>query len=82
MKSGQLNNSWIDYANLLWTKKTVYNSETSKVMGAQLRYVIYAYATSESTGLPEILMASNHPWMEPGTHRAHIMISPLTEDKE
>jgi hypothetical protein len=27
-------------------------------------------------------MASNHPWiMEPGTHRAHIMISPLTEDK-
>jgi hypothetical protein len=58
--------------------KTVYNSETSKVMGAQLRYVIYMpWATSESTGLPEILMASNHPWiMEPGTHRAHIMISP------
>jgi hypothetical protein len=23
-------------------QKTVYNSETSKVMGAQLRYVIYA----------------------------------------
>jgi hypothetical protein len=62
-------------------QKTVYNSETSKVMGAQLRYVIYMpWATSESTGLPEILMASNHPWiMEPGTHRAHIMISPLTE---
>jgi hypothetical protein len=35
--------------------KTVYNSETSKVMGAQLRYVIYMpLATSESTGLPEI----------------------------
>jgi hypothetical protein len=35
-------------------QKTVYNSETSKVMGAQLRYVIYMpYATSESTGLPE-----------------------------
>jgi hypothetical protein len=49
-------------------------------MGAQLRYVIYMpWATS--TGLPEILMASNHPWiMEPGTHRAHIMISPLTEE--
>jgi hypothetical protein len=53
-------------------------------MGAQLRYVIYMpWATSESTGLPEILMASNHPWiMEPGTHRAHIMISPLTEERE
>jgi hypothetical protein len=39
------------------------------------------WATSESTGLPEIPMASNHPWiMEPGTHRAHIMISPLTEE--
>jgi hypothetical protein len=36
-------------------QKTVYNSETSKVMGAQLRYVIYMpLATSESTGLPEI----------------------------
>jgi hypothetical protein len=54
-------------------QKTVYNSETSKVMGAQLRYVIYMPYGSESTGLPEILMASNHPWiMEPGTHRAHI----------
>jgi hypothetical protein len=63
-------------------QKTVYNSETSKV-GAQLRYVIYMpWATSESTGLPEIPMASNHPWiMEPGTHRAHIMISPLTEER-
>jgi hypothetical protein len=29
-------------------QKTVYNSETSKVMGAQL---IYMRATSESTGL-------------------------------
>jgi hypothetical protein len=36
------------------------------------------WATSESIGLPEAPIASNHPWiMNPGTHRAHIMISPL-----
>jgi hypothetical protein len=39
------------------------------------------WATSESTGLPEIPMASNHPWiMEPGTHRAHYDFA-LTEEK-
>jgi hypothetical protein len=62
-------------------QKTVYNSETSKVMGAQLRYVIYALGYLRIYWFTEIPMASNHPWiMEPGTHRAHIMISPLTEE--
>ena len=43
-----------------------------------LRYVIYiAYATSESTGLPLKPTFPGQPWiMDPGTHRAHIMISP------
>jgi len=43
-----------------------------------LRYVIYiAYATSESTGLPLKPSFPGQPWiMDPGTHRAHIMISP------
>jgi hypothetical protein len=84
MKSGQLKITPGLTMQIYYGPKTVYDSETSKVVGAQLRYVIYMpYATSESTGLPEIPMASNHPWiMEPGTHRAHIMISPLTEDKE
>jgi hypothetical protein len=60
-------------------QKTVYNSETSKVMGAQLRYVIYTWATSESTGLPEIPDGFKSSLiMEPGTH---IMISPLTEER-
>jgi len=33
--------------------------------------------------LPKVPTASNHPWlMNPGTHRAHIMISPLAENRE
>ncbi|RFN58418.1 hypothetical protein [Marixanthomonas ophiurae] len=61
-----------------------YNPETSKVEGAQYRYVVYMpFATAQSTGLPEKPISSNHPWiMNPGTHRAHIMISPIAEDKE
>jgi len=38
------------------------------------------FATAESTGLPERPVEPHHPWiMNPGTHRAHIMISPLVE---
>lgn len=61
-----------------------YNPETAEVKGAQYRYVVYMpFATAESTGLPEAPIAPNHPWiMNPGTHRAHIMISPIPEKKE
>jgi len=43
-----------------------------------LRSVIYIpYATAESTGLPIKPIGPGLPWiMDPGTHRAHIMISP------
>ncbi|MEQ8908707.1 MAG: hypothetical protein RIC95_05915 [Vicingaceae bacterium] len=59
-----------------------YNPETSEVEGANYRYVVYLpFATPESTGLPIQPVASNHPWiMDPGTHRAHIMITPLQKD--
>ncbi|WP_228850478.1 hypothetical protein [Aegicerativicinus sediminis] len=59
-----------------------YDPETSKVDGAHYRYVVYLpFATSESTGLPESPVSPNHPWiMDPGTHRAHIMISPKREE--
>ncbi|WP_458627304.1 hypothetical protein [Winogradskyella sp. PC D3.3] len=62
--------------------KAEYDPTTTEVAGAKLRYVVYLpWATAESTGLPEAPVASNHPWiMNPGTHRAHIMISPLAED--
>ncbi|CAH0998867.1 hypothetical protein LEM8419_00182 [Neolewinella maritima] len=56
-----------------------YDPTTGEVEQAKYRYVVYMpYATAASTGLPESPVAPNHPWiMDPGTHRAHIMISPL-----
>ena len=55
-----------------------YNAETGDIQDGYLRYVIYIpYATSETTGLPLKPDAPGQPWiMDPGTHRAHIMISP------
>ena len=55
-----------------------YNPTTGEVKDGYLRYVVYiAYATAESTGLPLKPEAPGMPWiMDPGTHRAHIMINP------
>ncbi len=55
-----------------------YNAQTGEVTGGKLRYVVYIpYATAESTGLPLKPEAPGMPWiMDPGTHRAHIMINP------
>jgi hypothetical protein len=84
MKSGQIKITPGSTLHIYYGAKTVYDPETSKVEDAQLRYVIYMpWATSESTGLPNIPMSKNHPWiMNPGTHRAHIMISPLPEERD
>ena len=58
-----------------------YNPETGLVENVTLRYVVYMpWATSESTGLPIRPVVPGGPWiMDPGTHRAHIMISPPKE---
>lgn len=58
-----------------------YNATTGEIQNGYLRYVIYIpYATSESTGLPLKPDFAGQPWiMDPGTHRAHIMISPPKE---
>ncbi|RAJ99892.1 hypothetical protein LX87_01589 [Larkinella arboricola] len=55
-----------------------YNATTGDVKNGYLRYVVYIpYATAESTGLPLKPEAPGMPWiMDPGTHRAHIMINP------
>ena len=55
-----------------------YNSSTGELEDGKFRYVIYIpYATTESTGLPDKPHAPGMPWlMDPGTHRAHIMITP------
>jgi len=70
--------------SIYYGPKTMYDPETSKVEDAQVRYVVYLpYATSESTGLPESPDAPDHPWiMNPGTHRAHIMITPLPKKED
>jgi hypothetical protein len=59
-----------------------YNRETGEVLEGYLRYVIYIpYATAESTGLPLKPDAPGMPWiMDPGTHRAHIMINPAPKN--
>lgn len=60
----------------------VFNRETGEVTGANLRSVVYIpFATSESTGLPMKPAAPGMPWiMDPGTHRAHIMITPPAKE--
>lgn len=81
MKSGELKITPGATLHILYGAKTMYDPATSKVEGANLRYVVYLpFSTSESTGLPESPAFPNHPWiMNPGTHKAHIMISPLPE---
>lgn len=55
-----------------------YDAATGEVKDGYLRYVVYIpYATAESTGLPLKPESPGMPWiMDPGTHRAHIMINP------
>lgn len=58
--------------------EVVYDSAANTIEGAQYRYSIYIpFATQETTGLPLRPNGQGHPWlMDPGTHRAHIMITP------
>ena len=60
------------------TSNEKYNRTSGEITDGYLRYVIYIpYATAESTGLPLKPDAAGMPWiMDPGTHRAHIMINP------
>ena len=55
-----------------------YDPTTGELKDGYFRYVIYIpYATTESTGLPDKPFAPGMPWlMDPGTHRAHIMVTP------
>lgn len=64
--------------HVLYGKEAMYNKETGLVEGANLRYVVYTpWATQETSGLPLKPMVPGGPWlMFPGTHAAHIMITP------
>jgi hypothetical protein len=84
MKSGKLKITPGSTLHIYYGPNTMYDPETSAVDGAQMRYVTYIpWATSATIGIPEAPTAPNHPWlMNAGTHRAHIMLSPLPKDKE
>ena len=60
-------------------KEENYDPSTGNLKDGKFRYVIYTpFATTESTGLPDKPHAPGMPWlMDPGTHRAHIMIGPF-----
>lgn len=55
-----------------------YDTVSGVVSDTYLRYVVYLpWATAATTGLPLKPSAPGMPWiMDPGTHRAHIMITP------
>lgn len=63
--------------HLLEGKTAAFDAASNSVQGANYRYVVYIpWATAESTGLPTQPVVPGGPWiMDPGTHRAHIMIS-------
>lgn len=56
-----------------------YSAETGELLKSKIRYVIYKpYMTGESTGLPTKPQVPGMPWlMDAGTHRSHIMITPV-----
>ena len=66
-----------DKATLCVFSGTV-NGETGEIEDPYVRYVFYVpFATGASTGLPTTPTPPGHAWlMDPGTHRAHIMITP------
>lgn len=68
----------IPQGSILYALSGTYDFEQDTLKDQYLRYVVYLpYATAESTALPLKPMAPGAPWiMDPGTHRAHIMINP------
>jgi hypothetical protein len=65
---------------LLYGNKAQYDPKTKTVLNGTYRWVVYIpWATPESSGLPTYPMVPGGPWiMNPGTHKAHIMVSPIT----
>lgn len=63
---------------VFYAPKEDFEATSGTVRNGSFRYVVYIpFATAESTGLPMSPSAPGMPWiMDPGTHRAHIMITP------
>ena len=64
--------------HVLYGPNAKYDEATNQMTEAKYRYVVYIpYATPESSGLNTKPRAAGEPWlMDPGTHKAHIMITP------
>jgi hypothetical protein len=60
-------------------KQEDYDPASGTLKNGKFRYVVYTpFATTASTGLPDKPHSPGMPWlMDPGTHRAHIMIGPF-----
>lgn len=67
--------------NVLTAEEKDINWATGEAKNTYTRSVVYIpWATAESTGLPLKPAGPGLPWiMDPGTHRAHIMINPARE---
>jgi len=67
--------------NALTAEEADVNWAIGEAKNTYTRSVVYIpWATAESTGLPLIQAGPGLPWiMDPGTHRAHIMINPARE---
>jgi hypothetical protein len=67
--------------NALTAEEADVNWSTGEAKNTYTRSVVYIpWATAESTGLPLKPAAPGLPWiMDPGTHRAHIMINPVRD---
>ena len=71
--SSLLNALTAEHADVNWTTGEAKNTYTRSV-------VYIPWATAESTGLPLKPAGPGLPWiMDPGTHRAHIMINPARD---
>ena len=74
----------IPQGSILYVVSGEYNDQ-GKPVDLYQRFVVYIpFATTESTGLALNPSYPGGPWiMNPGTHRAHIMINPtIVEEKE
>ena len=67
--------------NALTAEEADVNWTTGEAKNTYTRSVVYIpWATAESTGLPLKPAGPGLPWiMDPGTHRAHIMINPARD---
>ena len=80
MASGKIN---IPSGSVLYIASGTFDEEGQPANVYQ-RFVVYIpYATTESTGLALKPSYPGGPWiMNPGTHRAHIMINPTMVDSQ